>query len=60
MLTPEQQELVRQYPAPERKDYETQEEFEEAIGGWRSRVGRLLRPLPDFQPRSGSPAAPSK
>lgn len=47
MLTQEQKQLAEQYPPPQETDYDSKDEFEEALAGWRSRVGRLLRPLPD-------------
>jgi hypothetical protein len=30
-------------PEPQRKDFETEEEYLEARGGWRARVGPLIR-----------------
>lgn len=44
-------------PPPQRKDFKTQEDFEEAIGFWQSRVGRL-RGLAGVSKTALSPNSP--
>jgi hypothetical protein len=46
MATTEEQQAKLRALAPERKNFETEEEYQEALASFNHRIGPLLRPRP--------------